>query len=113
MQKALDDDEVKRKPENGLYVLNYRYKGGCNKPIVLERELNLLGWNKIADLTSCYSKKVTDKDSDLHHNDVERHLREHVSPNEGAEVRYGICKYIPRNQRPDNYEGIDTLFDEQ
>ena len=125
MQKALDDisdDEdkrkpTKRKPENAVYVLNFRYKGGCSDTNKLEKKLNGLGWYKTADLTSCYTKNVTDKtdeDSSLHHDDVERHLREHVPSNKsGAEVRYGISKYIPPNQRPDNYEGIDTLFDEK
>ena len=70
---------------------------------------------KVADLTSCYAKSVaSDEDNDLHQNDVENFLRQHVTSNKaGAKVSYGISKYIPPNQQPDNYEGIDTLFDEQ
>ena len=118
MQKALDEilnDETKRKPENAVYVLNFRYTGGCRDSQGLEKKLNNLGWKKVADLTSCYAKNVIDtEDSDLHQNDVEKFLRQHVSSNKsGASVHYGISKYIPPNQRPDNYEGIDTLFDGQ
>ena len=110
MQKAVDD--VVQKTEKAVYVLNFRYIGGCKDPPRLERKLNRIGWQKVADLTSVYATKADD--NDLHQGDVERFLREHVAPNKpGASVRYGISKYIPPNQRPDNYEGIDTLFDEQ
>ena len=55
MQKALDDslvDETKRKPENAVYVLNFRYTGACSDTKKLEKGLNSLGWLKVADLTS-------------------------------------------------------------
>jgi predicted aconitase len=115
MQKALDHslvDEAKRNPEKAVYVLNFRYVGGCRDSQGLERQLNKLGWTKVADLTSCYAKSTTDGDSDLYQNDVEIFLRRYISRKAGARVSYGISKYIPPNQRPDNYEGIDTLFDE-
>lgn len=81
----------------------------------MEKQPNDLEWKKVADLTSCYAKKVIDtEDGDVYQNDVEKFLKQHVSSNKpGASVRYGISKYIPPNQRPDNYEGIDTLFDGQ
>ena len=120
MQKDLDGglvDEPKRSPENAVYVLNFRYTGTCRDTQGLEKKLNGLGWKKVADLTSCYAKSVAnDEESDLHQIDVEKFLRQHVASNKaGAKVSYGISKYIPPNQRPDNYnyEGIDTLFDEQ
>ena len=61
-----------------------------------------------------YAKNVTNgEDSDLHQNDVEKFLRKYISNKAGARVIYGISKYIPSNQYPDNYEGINTLFYEQ
>ena len=70
----------------------------------------------MAELTTCYAKTVaSDEDSNLYQSDIEKSLKEHVSTNKaGGKVSYGISKYIciPPNQRPDNYEGIDTLFDE-
>ncbi len=115
MQKTLNasfEGEAKKK---AIYVLNYRYRGGggCKSQKGLEKNLNGLGWKKVADLTTCYAKSVTnDGDSDLHQNDIEKFLKEHTPTDPGAEVSYGISKYIPPNQRPDNYEGIYTLFDE-
>ena len=50
MQKALDDsliDEPKRNPENAVYVLNFRYVGGCTNTQGLEKKLNGLGWKKV------------------------------------------------------------------
>ena len=69
---------------------------------------------KVADLTTCYAKSIaSDKDSNLYQSDIEKFLKEHVTNKAGARVSYGISKYIPPNQCPDNYEGIDTLFNEQ
>ena len=54
MQKDLDDslvDEAGRNPENAVYVLNFRYIGGCRDSQQLEKKLNDRGWKKVADLT--------------------------------------------------------------
>lgn len=114
MQKTLDDS---RDDKAAVYVLNFRYVGGHKDPQLLERQLNSLGWKKVADLTTCYTKSIAsdhDNDTDLHQSNVEKFLKEHVSTNKaGAKVSFGISKYIPPNQRPDDYEGIDTLFNEQ
>ena len=69
----------------------------------------------MAELTTCYAKTVaSDADSNLYQSDIEKFLKEHVSTKKaGGKVSYGISRYIPPNQRPDNYEGIDTLFNEQ
>ena len=118
MQKALDDslvDEAKIDPVVAVYVLNFRYIGGHDNTQGLEKKLSRLGWIKVAQLTTCYAKTVaSDEDSNLYQSDIEKSLKEHVSTDKaGAKVSYGISKYIPPNQCPDNYEGIDTLFDEQ
>ena len=78
----------------------------------LERKFNTIGWQKVPDLTSCYVLNVTNAgDNDVHQSDVEKFLTQYAVA--GANVRYGISKYIPPNQRPDNYTGIDTLLVQQ
>ena len=99
-------------PDYILYVLNFRYKGGAYQQPRLEAKLNSLGWRKISDLTACYVLKQKE-DENIQHDAITRVLQEHVNTDKAEnEVRFGISKYIPPNQRPDNYEGIDTLFDE-
>ena len=94
-----------------LYVLNFRYKGGKLRGPALDKELESLGWNKIADMTSCYVMRKK-HDDDICQNDLTKVLKAHVDGTKfGSEVSFGISKYIPPNQRPDHYEGIDTLFD--
>lgn len=94
-----------------LYVLNFRYQGGKVRTSTLDRELNALGWTKVVDITSCYVMRKK-HDDDIHQNDLAKVLKDHVDKSKhGSEVRFGISKYIPPNQRPDHYEGIDTLFD--
>ena len=96
-----------------LYVLNFRYGGGQSNPGTLERELKELGWKKIANMTSCYVMRRR-KGEDIRQNDLSRVLIKHVDRGRpGANVSYGISEYIPPNQRPDGYEGMDTLFDGQ
>ena len=64
-------------------------------------------------MTSCYVMKKK-KGEDIRQNNLSRVLSEHVDHGKhGANVSYGISEYIPPNQRPDGYEGIDTLFDGQ
>ena len=113
LNDTLDEKEAKN-PGNAVYVLNFRYIGGCRDTQGLEKKLKNVGWIKVADLTACYALKVTNADDiNLHQTKVEEYLRDYVSLDKrGAGVHYGISRYIPPNQRPDNYEGIDTLFDE-
>ena len=73
----------------------------------------MLGWQKIANMTCCYVMRSR-KGADIRQNDISRVLSENVNRGRpGSNVSYGISEYIPPNQRPDGYEGIDTLFDEQ
>ena len=95
-----------------LYVLNFRYLGGHNSS-KLEKALNERGWQKIADIQTCYvlKKKLSE---DIQLKRIEDVLKDHINTaRPGSEVRYGISTYIPPNQRPSDYDGIDTLFDEQ
>lgn len=94
-----------------LYVLNFRYSGGQVKGPALERGLKSLGWRKVADMTSCYVMKKKSNE-DINQTGLTQVLKAHVDRSKlGSEVSFGISKYIPPNERPDIYEGIDTLFD--
>ena len=86
--------------EFNIYVLNFRYIGGCRDSAALQQALQHIGWVKIADLTSCYALRVpiaTD-DPNLHQNEVEQLLSDYRRADQGGRVSYGISKYIPRNQ---------------
>ena len=101
---------VQKDPKDILYVLNYRYRGGHDSA-KLKKKLKAIGWNKVTDMTACYvTKKKPDEDEDIQR-EVTRVLQEEVDTSLGSEVRFGISEYIPPNQRPSNYDGIDTLFD--
>ena len=94
-----------------LYILQFRYKGSATDYNSLKRELNKIGWAKINDLIGCYAKRIRE-DEDIDQEDVIKVLRQHMQPRHGADVSFGISKYIPPNER-DKLVGISNLFVEE
>ena len=59
-------------------------------------------------MIGCYAKRIRE-DEDIDQEDVIKVLRQHMQDGNGADVSFGINKYIPPNER-DKLVGISNLF---
>lgn len=70
-----------------------------------------MNWRKIGDLDSTYVHTNPDDISQQELCEVLRKYVKSTSTTFGANVKYGISKYIGTNQVGGEFEGFDTLFE--
>jgi hypothetical protein len=90
------------------YVLSFRCIGGTTKDV--NKELELIGWNKVAELTSIYLKSIKDESFSNELRELQKKLATFRSNQIGSKIEYTLNVAINFNEIGDAVDGVQYMF---